>query len=113
MVVSASDLTIETMNQFRDSGSQEHVTVLLGAGASITSGLPDWDTFAGRLLHASGAVDDHAVARLLIARQDPMLVVEAARAAASTRWEQILRAALYEGVVLRPSALHLPRSVIC
>lgn len=106
--MSASDLSIETMQQFHDSGSQEHMTVLLGAGASTTSGLPDWDTFAARLLLKSGAVDEDAIAQLLLARQDPMLVVEAARAAAPTRWEPILRTALYEGVVSEePSPLHL------
>lgn len=108
MTVSASDLSIETMEQFHDSGSREHVTVLLGAGASTTSGLPDWDTFATRLLLRSGAVGDEAIAQLLLARQDPMLVVEAARAADPARWDQNLRAALYEGVVSEePSPLHL------
>ena len=106
--MSASDLSIETMKQFDNSGSQEHVTVLLGAGASTTSGLPDWDTFAVRLLLKSGAVADESIAQLLLERQDPMLVVEAARAAAPARWDQNLRAALYEGVDSEePSPLHL------
>ena len=106
--MSAADLSIETMHQFHDSGSREHMTVLLGAGASTSSGLPDWDTFAIRLLLKSGAVDDESVAQLLMDRQDPMLVVEAARAAAGQRWDQTLRAALYEGAVSEdPSPLHL------
>lgn len=106
--VSAADLSVEMMQQFLDSGSQEHMTVLMGAGASTSSGLPDWDTFAIRLLLKSGAVNDEPVAQLLMDRQDPMLVVEAARAAAGQRWDQILRAALYQGVVSEePSPLHL------
>lgn len=84
------------------------MTVLMGAGASVTSGLPDWDTFAVRLLMRSGAVKDELVAELLMDRQDPMLVVEAAQSAAGQRWDQILRSSLYEGVVSEePSPLHL------
>ncbi|MFJ5956897.1 SIR2 family protein [Paenarthrobacter sp. NPDC092416] len=106
--MSAPDLTAEMMEQFRSSGAENHSTILLGAGASTTSGLPDWDTFATRLLRQSNSVPDDETANLLLSRQDPLLVVEAARAAAGDKWEQKLRKALYEGVTqLDPSPLHL------
>ncbi|MBY6413935.1 SIR2 family protein [Rhodococcus sp. BP-252] len=96
------------MGQFRASGVRDHLTILLGAGASTSSGLPDWDTFASRLLVSSGAVTDSEIATLLMERQDPMLVVEAAKAAAGTRWPQVLRGALYAEVEdEEPSPLHL------
>lgn len=96
------------MSQFIDSGTEKHTTLLLGAGASTTSGLPGWDEFAARLLIRSGSVETLDAAELLVSRQDPLLVAEAARAAAGGRWEQILRASLYEGVQdLDASPLHL------
>lgn len=107
--MSAPDLTAKMMDQFRHAGIEKHSTILLGAGASVTSGLPDWDTFATRLLIGSGSVDEHA-AQLLLSRQDPLIVVEAARVAFGNKWDQKLRAALYEGVAslesLDPSPLH-------
>jgi hypothetical protein len=84
--VSAPDLTATTMARFRDSGADEHTTILLGAGASTTAGLPDWDDLAARLLVRSGSVGGEEAARLLVARQDPLLVAEAARAASGADW---------------------------
>lgn len=96
------------MSQFRDSGAEKHTTILLGAGASTTSGLPDWDELAVRLLKRSGSVVAEDAARLLVARQDPLLVAEAARAASNASWERHLRRSLYEGTTnLDPSPLHL------
>lgn len=106
--MSAPDLTADLMRSFRASGAESHTTLLLGAGASTTSGLPDWDTFAIRLLMQSKAVSTFEAAELLLSRQDPLIVVEAARAAYGKRWNQKLRAALYEGVAsVDPSPLHL------
>jgi hypothetical protein len=106
--VSAADLTAETMELFRRSGLETHTTFLLGAGASVTSGLPGWDDFATRLLIQSGSVTSPATAEILLTRQDPLIVVEAARVAFGDRWQQKLRIALYEGVTsLKPSPLHL------
>jgi len=96
------------MDRFRDSGADIHSTILLGAGASTTSGLPDWDTFATRLLLQSGSVLEEETAKLLLSRQDPLIVVEAARVAFADKWEPKLRNALYDGVSsLDPSPLHL------
>jgi len=44
------------MDLFQDSGAEKNTTILLGAGASTTSGLPDWDELAMRLLVRSGSV---------------------------------------------------------
>ncbi|WP_226802173.1 SIR2 family protein [Corynebacterium casei] len=108
--MSAPDITAETMGQFRDSGVEKHSTILLGAGASITSGLPSWDDFAIRLLVSSGSVDEDS-AELLLKRQDPIIAVEAARTGGQLEWGQQLREALYTGVKplnsLSPSPLHL------
>lgn len=108
LIMSAPDLSSSEMKQFAVSGAESHLTILLGAGASTTSGLPDWDTFATRLLLESGSVTDPAITKLLVERQDPLLVVEAARSAFGDRWNQQLRRALYDGVSsLDPSPLHL------
>lgn len=107
-LVSAADLTAETMKTFRRSGLETHTTFLLGAGASVTSGLPGWDEFATRLLVQSGSVDSGETAEILLERQDPLIVVEAARVALGNRWHQKLRSALYQGVAsYEPSPLHL------
>lgn len=108
--MSGPDLTAEMMNSFRSSGSEDHLTILLGAGASITSGLPDWDTFATRLLVGNGLISEGA-ARILLAHQDPIIVVEAARSVSKDSWETKLSKALYGGVAsldsLDSSPLHL------
>lgn len=106
--VSAPDLTSEMMDLFQDSGAEKNTTILLGAGASTTSGLPDWDELAMRLLVRSGSVKEQDAARLLVSRQDPLLVAEAACAASGEHWERHLRNALYaETDELEPSPLHL------
>ncbi|MDA3805353.1 MULTISPECIES: SIR2 family protein [Clavibacter] len=106
--MSASDLTADVMAQFRNAGVDAHTTLLLGAGASTTSGLPDWDELATRLLVSSGAVSNEESARTLVSRQDPMMVVESARALHGPSWNKKLRAALYEGVLSPESSpLHL------
>jgi hypothetical protein len=106
--MSAADLTAETMKLFRESGLETYTTFLLGAGASLTSGLPGWDDFAVKLLLQSGSVPSAEVAQILLDRQDPLIVVEAARMAFGAKWNQKLRVALYEGISnLAPSPLHL------
>lgn len=86
-----------------------HLTILLGAGASAPSGLPNWDQFARRVATLSSLVSSDAAAEILLSRQDPTIVLEAARARAGTKWDQVLHTALYGGVegAPRPSPLHL------
>ncbi|MCJ1709446.1 SIR2 family protein [Microbacterium sp. VKM Ac-2923] len=107
--MSAPDLSAELMAAFRECGAEKHTTLLLGAGASTTSGLPGWDELVTRLLVGSKAVADERAAGLLLDRQDPLIVVEAAKAGFEARqWESKVRAALYSGVTsLSSSALHL------
>lgn len=96
--MSAPELSVSIMNQLRTSGAENHTSILLGAGASTTSGLPSWDELATRLLVGSGAVSTSEAAHLLLSRQDPLIVVEAARVKYANRWLQKVRTALYEGV---------------
>lgn len=96
--MSAPDLTVEIMEQLRASGAEKHTTLLLGAGASTTSGLPGWDELATRLLIGSRSVDDIDSAQLLLSRQDPLIAVEAARSEYGDKWLRKVRTALYEGV---------------
>lgn len=97
------------MRKFREAGTDVHTTILLGAGASVTSGLPDWDTFAARLLVNSRVVESQDAANLLLDRQDPLIALEAARVKfGKAHWESELRTALYQGTKnLDPSPLHL------
>lgn len=106
--MSAPDLTAEMMTQFADSGSDRHLTLLLGAGASTSSGLPDWNELAIRLLVRSGSVASVESAELLVKRQDPLLVAEAARQIYGEAWDEGVEEALYEGRSdPKPSALHV------
>lgn len=96
------------MAQFRQSGADRHLTLLLGAGASTSSGLPGWDELAIRLLVRSGKVTSRGAAETLVARQDPLLVAEAARKEPGANWHRSIKAALYEGLTdLTPSAMHV------
>lgn len=96
------------MAQFRETGIDRHLTLLLGAGASTASGLPGWDELAVRLLLRSKTVVSREAAQRLVTFQDPMLVAEAARKKPGANWHRSVRAALYEGVgALTPSSLHI------
>lgn len=106
--VSAPDLTAAMMSQFAESGADRHLTLLLGAGASTSSGLPDWDELAIRLLLRSKAVSSREAAAMLVERQDPLLVAEAARKAPGANWNRSVQAALYHDVAgPTPTALHI------
>lgn len=106
--MSAPDLTAAMMGQFAQSGADKHLTLLLGAGASTSSGLPGWDELAIRLLLRSKSVATRESAALLVERQDPLLVAEAARRTPGANWNRSVQAALYDGTTaLTPSALHV------
>jgi hypothetical protein len=105
--MSAPDISTETIERVRAAGLDDHLTILLGAGASTDSGLPDWDELARRLLVESSVVDDPDIAAILVGRQDPLLAAQAAREASGDKWDEVLRAALYNGVTdTEPSPLH-------
>jgi hypothetical protein len=48
-----------------------HLAALLGAGASVGAGLPDWDRLAVNLLRTAGAIPDDETARAYLARPGP------------------------------------------
>lgn len=96
--MSAPDLTAAVMASLRGCGAEKHTTLLLGAGASTTSGLPGWDELVVRLLVDSGVVPDGEAGALVVSRQDPLIAVAAAREAYGATWDRKLRAALYDGI---------------
>lgn len=107
--MSAPDITPETLRHFSSLAGEPELTLLLGAGASASVGLPDWDTFAARVAVASKVVPTEDIARQLLAKQDPTIVLEAARKKSGDRWERILRTTLYGDPPRHPepSSLHL------
>ena len=95
--MSAPDITHDMMDRFRASTARNHLSILLGAGASITSGLPDWNELARRLLLSSGVVNSLEYARLLVRLEDPYLAAEAARQAIGHKdWHNKIQSALYD-----------------
>ena len=57
------------------------LTILLGAGASASSGLPDWEKMVANLLLALKIVDDDELAETVAHLGDLVLLAEAARSA--------------------------------
>ncbi|SFT79004.1 SIR2-like domain-containing protein [Geodermatophilus amargosae] len=105
--MSAAELDLGTLRRLAPVTEVGQVSVLLGAGASAAAGLPDWDSLATQLLQLSGTIDDEETARAFLARQDPALAAEAARAA-SGDWLDLVRRALYPEALgePEPAALH-------
>lgn len=83
------------MQNFEALAGDSHLTILLGAGASASVGLPTWDEFANRVALASGIVPSQEAGALLIEKQDPMIVLEAARQRSGANWASILSESLY------------------
>lgn len=69
-----SDATTETIARI---GAASRLTVLVGAGASVPSGLPDWPDLIVRLLIQRGLIDDETVARSIVAAQDVRIAAQA------------------------------------
>lgn len=107
--MSAPDIDRQVMDKFVSLAGDAHLTLLLGAGASASSGLPDWDDFALKVVMRSGLVNSERAARTLLEKQDPTIALEAARNLAGVRWATILNDALYGNPVVEPSEspLHL------
>jgi len=107
--VSAADIDTSVLNHFQDLADEACLTIVLGAGASVPSGLPDWDSFASTLAILSELVPNHKSARKLLEKQDHMFILEAARSLAGKNWPQYLNEALYgnKSHSIGPSALHL------
>ncbi|WP_206448085.1 SIR2 family protein [Agrococcus sp. KRD186] len=107
--MSAPDIDAEAVDRFAALGGDAHLTIVLGAGASAPSGLPQWDEFATRLATLSGLVTTEENARILLSKQDHTIVLEAARVFAGDRWPQLLGTALFGDGTSDPvpSPLHL------
>ncbi|MCW4354200.1 SIR2 family protein [Hoyosella sp. YIM 151337] len=104
--VSAGDLNERTMDALRCLETENHLSVLLGAGASVGAGLPDWNTFAVNLLVLSRAIQDEETAKAFLIGQDPAIAAEAAKNAAGSDWPNVLSDALYGGTGASPAPLH-------
>lgn len=109
--MSASDLADEQVATIRAILSSQHLSVLIGAGASIPSGMPSWRQLARSLVEAAGLFDGDAdsVSRLLDS-QDPLMIAELVKANVNdeSRWRELLRASLYESQPTpSASAMHL------
>lgn len=107
--MSAPDIDQELLEKFEPLVGDAHLTILLGAGASAPSGLPDWNEFARRVAALSGLVKTGSAADILLSKQDPTIVLEAARTQSASNWEDHLTEALYGnlGEPPSPSPLHL------
>lgn len=106
--MSAPDVNQQMMDLFTALGGESNLTVLLGAGASAPSGLPNWDDFALSATLESGLISDRDAARTLLKLQDPTIVLEAARSHSSTDWHDLLVRCLYGSppTHANPSPLH-------
>ncbi len=107
--MSAPDIDRKVMESFAALAGDTHLTVVLGAGASAPSGLPTWDDFATRIAVLSGLVTTSTAAEVLLSKQDPMIVLEAAHARSGSSWAAHLNEALYgrPPSSADPSPLHL------
>lgn len=107
--MSAPDIGSSVLEQFAKFAGDRCITILLGAGASAPSGLPDWDEFARRVVTQSGLVANAKSANLLLQRQDHAIVLEAARNLAQESWDACLARALFGELpaAAQPSPLHL------
>lgn len=96
------------MDLFAAAVGDAHLTIVLGAGASAPSGLPTWDQFARRLAVMSGLVTTEGAASILLNKQDPAIVLEAACARSGNNWTAHLVEALYGELAAPPlpSPLH-------
>jgi len=93
--MSAPDIDQELLEKFEPLVGDAHLTILMGAGASAPSGLPDWNEFARRVAVLSGLVKTGSAADILLSKQDPTIVLEAARTQSASNWEDHLTEALY------------------
>ncbi|MBU8831146.1 SIR2 family protein [Mycolicibacterium goodii] len=105
--MTASELGNEIADRLKALDTDSYVSVLLGAGASVGAGLPDWTRFLVQCLIESGAIADKALAEAFVRRQDLTLAAEAAKSAAGDRWPAVLRQALYgDDRRIPPAELH-------
>ena len=90
----AADLDAVKLAVFASAADSTAISLLLGAGASVPAGLPDWEELVVRLLVRSGVVAQEDAARGFVRTQDPMLAAEAARCD-GPEWRTLVRQSLY------------------
>ena len=109
--MSAPDIDQKVIDKFTALGGDTRLTFVLGAGASVPSGLPTWNELARRLVRSTGlARTDGAASALIDKDQDPTIALEAAHGLAGDTWAKHLNEALYGGLPAEgpsPSPLHL------
>lgn len=98
------------------------LTILLGAGASAASGLPNWEDMVANLLVNSGVIENPAIAKRVAHLGDLVLLAEAARNAIvngktddkNDTWLNALSTALYGKArkPLRPSSMQISSALI-
>lgn len=106
----AADLDEERLAVFAEAAKSSAISILLGAGASVPAGFPDWEELVVRLLVKSGVVGNEEAARGFVRTQDPMLAAEAARCD-DVEWRSLVRRSLYgdgegEAPLADPTDLH-------
>lgn len=108
--MSAAELDSTALASLEGVAGAQHLSVILGAGASVPANLPGWNELAVRLLMNSAAMPDRATAEAFLAEQDPALAAEAARAMTDD-WPVLVTTALYgptpTSTPLEPAILHL------
>lgn len=102
-----------------DNGS---LTILLGAGASAASGLPNWEDMVANLLVDAGIIESQTIAKRVAHLGDLVLLAEAARNAIiesraddkGDSWLDALATALYGNASkpLRPSSMQISSALI-
>lgn len=104
--MSHPDISDTELAPFRQLAEDKHLTLLLGAGASVPSGLPTWEELAITLAVRSGLVDNTEMAELLLSApgQDLSFVMQAVQQKAGESWVELLVEALDVGT--GPSELH-------
>lgn len=95
-----------------NSGS---LTILLGAGASASSGLPDWGQMVSNLLTSSHLAANEDIANKIVHNGDLVLLAEAVRLQyREDEWLSALRRALYmnSNDPLTPSSMQLSAALL-
>lgn len=98
-------------------GSGE-LTILLGAGASAASELPDWQEMVSKLLVGSGIAESEAIANEVSSREDLVLLAEAVHERCvgdDASWISALREALYGGIApakIVPTTMQLNAALV-
>lgn len=108
--MSAAELDSDALAALEGVAGAQHLSVILGAGASVPANLPNWNELAVRLLVNSNAMPDEDTAKAFLAEQDPALAAEAARTMTDD-WPALVTTALYgptpTSTPLEPAVLHL------